>query len=149
MSTPVDFTKISKHAGPEESPGFLLWRVSTSWRKSIEEVLTPLNLTHPQFVILATTGWLNRKGKPVSQADISRQSGLDPNTTSQVLRGLQSKGLIERLAIVDERSKQPVLTKEGKKLLTKALPAVEEADQKFFSKVKNSSSLVALLQKLA
>ena len=151
----TDFSKISSHTGPEESPGFLLWRVSTFWRRAIEDVLKPLDLTHPQFVILATTAWLTRKvegqeqGK-ATQIEIAKQAGLDPNTTSQILRGLQTKGLIERKRTVDERSKYPTLTAKGEESLAKALPAVELADSKFFSQVNlKDSGLLAALQILA
>ncbi len=129
----IDFKKISLFKTPEESPGYLLWRVSTQWRSAIETVLAPLNLTHPQFVVLASLSWLTRKGENVSQILIGRSSGLDPNTTSQILRGLEKKGLIVRKQKVDERSKNPLLTPEGAEILKQALPAVENADKTFFS----------------
>lgn len=141
---PVDFKKISVHEGPEDSPGFLLWRVSTAWRREIEAVLKPLELTHPQFVVLASTAWLTKESGRVSQAEIGRQAGLDPNTTSQILRSLQTKGLIKRSRSADERSKHPVPTPAGARLLAKALPAVEKADAAFFAPVKKSSLLIAL-----
>lgn len=142
----MDFDAISAYQAPEESPGFLLWRVSTLWRRAIEDVLKSLDLTHPQFVILATTGWLTKVQEKVSQVDIGKLAGLDPNTTSQILRGLEAKKLITRSHFVDERSKYPKLTKEGSKRLSKALPLVEEADDLFFSSVdlKKSGILKAL-----
>lgn len=128
----LDFKKISIFKGPEDSPGYLLWRVSTKWRRIIEIALKPFDLTHPQFVILATTGWLTKQGAKVSQIEIGQQAGLDPNTTSQILRGLESKELIVRAHSVDERRKHCVLTKKGATRLSKALPAVESADETFF-----------------
>lgn len=38
MTQTVNFNEISVHPSAEESPGFLLWRVSTLWRKAIETV---------------------------------------------------------------------------------------------------------------
>jgi MarR family transcriptional regulator, organic hydroperoxide resistance regulator len=131
--TQFDFGKASNFEKAEESPGFLLWRASTLWRRTIENVLKPLELTHPQFVVLATIGWFLKGGKPVNQAEIGRHASLDPNTTSQILRGLQAKGLIERKFSNDERSKCSTLTKEGSQLLRIALPAVEKADAQFFA----------------
>lgn len=133
MPKKVNFRHISVHDTPEESPGFLLWCVSVKWRTAIEKVLKPLGLTHPQFVILATTGWLTRKGLLVSQIDIGRKAGLDPNTTSQIIRGLESKQLIIRTQTFDERSKNPALTAVGSSLLKQVLPLVEAADHKFFA----------------
>lgn len=146
MKPSVDFTQISVHRTPEESPGFLLWRVSTQWRRAIEDVLKPLDLTHPQFVVLATVAWLTKEGQKISQAAIGRQAGLDPNTTSQILRSLQTKKLIDRVRSSDERSKHPTLTLAGSRCLANALPAVERADAKFFAplNLKKSGILEAL-----
>ena len=150
MKKRIDFEEISTHHTPEESPGFLLWRVSTSWRRTIEEVLKSFDLTHPQFVVLATIGWLTKNDDKVSQADIARQAGLDPNTTSQIMRSLQTKKFIDRSRSIDERSKYPTLTSTGAQTLIKALPAVEKADEKFFSVLNlKKSGLLNALQKLA
>ncbi len=72
----VDFESASKFKTPEESPGYLLWRVSTQWRSSLEKALKAYGLTHPQFVVLAIIGWLRRKAQSINQAEISRASGL-------------------------------------------------------------------------
>lgn len=150
MTPTVNFNEISIHRSAEESPGFLLWRVSTLWRKAIEAVLKPLGLTHPQFVILATTGWLTRMGKKASQAEIGRQAALDPNTTSQILRGLQAKGLIKRSHNIDERNKYPILTTAGIERLSTAMPAVENADATFFASIDlQGSKMLQTLQILA
>ncbi len=146
----IDFDKLSSYPTPEESPGFLLWCVSTRWRSAIEDVLKPLDLTHPQFVILATTAWLIREKGQMSQVEIGRHAGLDPNTTSQILRGLEAKNLIERRRSLDERSKNPILTIEGAQSLAQALPAVERADAQFFASLtrEESYALVNVFQKL-
>src|SRR5579872_3338014 len=119
--------KITLFKSPEESPGFLLWHISLSWRSCIEDTLNHFDLTHPQFVVLATTAWLTRKSEHISQIDISKSAGLDPNTTSQILRGLEVKSFIKRTRSLNERSKNPVLTEVGLDVLSKALPAVERA----------------------
>lgn len=150
MKRSVNFKEISVHSSAEESPGFLLWRASTFWRRAIEAVLKPFDLTHPQFVILATTAWLTREGARVSQAETGKHAALDPNTTSQILRGLEAKGLIERFYLKGEKTKYPVLTSEGSKRLKEALPAVEEADRLFFLSVDvNKSKMMKALQALA
>ncbi len=150
LSQLVNFKEISVHPSAEESPGFLLWQISTRWRRAIEATLKPLGLTHPQFVVLATTGWLTRTGEKASQAEIGRQAAIDPNTTSQILRGLQAKRLIKRPHTTDERSKHPTLTALGAKRLAKALPAVERADAAFFASAPlKGSEILKTLQLLA
>jgi DNA-binding MarR family transcriptional regulator len=150
MDKPVDVEKLSLYETPEDSPGYLLWRVSMHWRSAIEATLKPLGLTHPQFVVLATIGWLTRKNEKVSQADISRAAGLDPNTISQIIRGLEAKELIQRVRSLDERSKSPVLTSMGSQKLAKALPAVELADTQFFNvlNAKELNGLIKIFQSL-
>ncbi len=150
MSENVDFKEISVHQGPERSPGFLLWHISTSWRGSIETVLKELNLTHPQFVVLATLGWLTRNGDLVTQAAVGKMASLDPNTTSQILKGLEKKKLIKRKQSSDGRVKNPLLTSKGSEVLTTALPIVEARDAQFFNKIstKELECLIHIFQKL-
>jgi len=150
MGDPLNFKKISVHEGPKQSPGFLLWHISTSWRSSIESVLKTFGLTHPQFVILATTGWLTRNGAFATQAAIGKMAGLDPNTTSQIIKGLEKKDLIKRETSSDGRAKNPKLTTKGNELLAKSLPAVENADNQFFNilSAKELENLVRVFQKI-
>ncbi len=132
MSKSVNFKKISIHETPEQSPGYLLWRISTLWRGSIEASLKTINLTHPQFVVLATLGWLTKNGDKVTQAAIGKMAALDPNTTSQIIKGLEQKGLIKRITSLDARAKNPILTTNGIKILAQAMPLVENTDGQFF-----------------
>lgn len=132
MTKNINFKKISIHKTPEQSPGFLLWHISTLWRGFIEASLKTLNLTHPQFVVLATLGWLTRNGDKVSQTAIGKMAALDPNTTSQIIKGLEQKGLIKRITSADARAKNPILTTNGSKILTQAMPLVEDTDGQFF-----------------
>lgn len=146
----VAWEKVSQFEGPEHSPGFLLWQVSIKWRKAIESALAPLNLTHPQFVLLAGVGWLTRDGKQVSQIEIARHSGTDITMTSQILRTLERKEYIERKQRAgDERSKFPSLTKKGAHAIEQALPLVEAVDRDFFAALKDIKMCVEILQKLA
>jgi DNA-binding MarR family transcriptional regulator len=150
MTNRVGFDHISSYSAPEESPGFLLWRTSTLWRRSLEVALKPYDLTHPQFVVLATVGWLTKEGQKTSQIAVSRLSGLDPNTVSQILRGLQAKGILVRSAPQGGKRKTPLLTPEGVDRLSHALPAVEQADAEFFSSLKREKQdFLKGLRKLA
>jgi len=151
MKNKVDFKQVSEHEQPEQSPGFLLWYISTSWRSAIEAVLKKYNLTHPQFVVLAALGWLTRDDEKVNQVSIGKMIGLDPNTTSQILRGLEAKKFIKRIASFDARSKHPLLTTKGSNVLVTTLPAVEGADMQFFKVLtKNEIELLKkLFQKLS
>jgi DNA-binding MarR family transcriptional regulator len=147
----VAWKKISHFEGPEQSPGFLLWQVSTQWRRQIETALAALGLTHPQFVLLASVGWLTRNGNQVTQIELARHCGTDITMTSQVLRTLERKGYIERKQREgDERSKLPHLTEKGAQLVEKAIPLVEAVDCDFFGRLKqDTKKCVDILQRLA
>ena len=148
----IAWKKISHFEGPEHSPGFLLWQVSTKWRREIETALATLNLTHLQFVLLASLGWLTRHHTDVTQVELARHCSTDVNMTSQVLRSLEQKGYIERHRREgDERSKLPKLTEKGAKLVEQAIPLVEKVDDDFFGKLglETTTEYIDILKKLA
>jgi len=147
----IAWKKVSQFEGPEQSPGFLLWQVSTKWRREIEAALATLNLTHPQFVLLASLGWLTRHNT-VTQIELARHCNTDVNMTSKVLRSLEQKGYIERHRREgDERSKLPKLTEKGAKLVKHAIPIVEKVDEDFFGKLglEKMNEYTDILKKLA
>jgi len=147
----MNFTEMTKFDSPKQSPGFLLWHVSTSWRRLIENALNQLDLTHPQFVILACLGWLTKDGDRITQKALGAMAGLDPNTVSQIIRGLEKKHLITRKQSTDARAKNPILTKKGSQILKKAIPAVESADAKFFQTITKTETkeMLCIFDKLS
>jgi hypothetical protein len=56
---------------PDTSPGFLLWRLTLRWQREIAAALDPLGLTHVQFVLLATTWWLNSAEQAPNQLAVA------------------------------------------------------------------------------
>ncbi len=143
----IAWKTTTRFKGPDESPGFLLWQVSSEWRRQIESALAEIDLTHPQFVLLASVGWLTRGGNMVTQAELARQCATDINMTSQVLRALEKKELIKRVQKKgNEKAKFPLITAKGAKLVEKAIPIVEAIDHAFFS--NQTSSCIQIFQKL-
>lgn len=118
----------------EDSSGFLLWQVTNLWQREIRKALEPFELTHAQFVLLASIHWLTLQGTEVTQVVLSNHSKIDPMTTSTVLRTLQQKGLLQRQEhLTDTRAKTVLLTEAGKALVKKAVVAVEAFDNQFFA----------------
>jgi DNA-binding MarR family transcriptional regulator len=135
---------------PDDSPGFLLWHVTLAWQRDMAAALAPLDLTHVQFVLLATTWWLNSRGEDPNQLTVARQAGSDVKMTSQVLRKLETKGLIRRdVDTADTRARKLRVTDRGAKLAVQALAAVEAADAKFFEPLPDLTTLLAMLRPLA
>jgi DNA-binding MarR family transcriptional regulator len=135
---------------PDDSPGFLLWHVTLRWQREIAAALAPLELTHVQFVLLATTWWLNSRGEDPNQLGLATQAGTDVKMTSQVLRRLEAKGLIRReVDAADTRAKRLRVTDRGAKRAVLAIAAAEAADAAFFQATPDSAALLAMLRPLA
>jgi DNA-binding MarR family transcriptional regulator len=121
---------------PNDSPGFLLWHATLRWQRGVARALAPLDLTHVQFVLLACTWWLNEQGERPSQIALAGQAGTDIKMTSQVLRSLERKGLIEReVDRADTRARRLRVTKRGAQLAPRAIAVVEQVDSEFFADV--------------
>lgn len=119
----------------DESPGLLLWQVTNRWQAAVRAALAPFDLTHVQFVLLAALTWFGGSdaGTPITQRDLAAHAATDPMMTSQVLRALEQKGLIERRDHPhDRRAKSLVSTKAGVALVNRAIVAVEDCDREFF-----------------
>ena len=125
----------SEFASADESPGLLLWQVTNRWQAAVRAALEPFDLTHVQFVLMAALTWNSgaNADTPVMQRDLADQASTDPMMTSQVLRALERKGLIERREHPhDRRAKSLVPTASGVALANRAIVAVEECDRMFF-----------------
>jgi DNA-binding MarR family transcriptional regulator len=134
---------------PDASPGFLLWHVTLRWQRDIAAVLAPLDLTHVQFVLLATTWWLNSQGEDPNQLALARRAGTDVKMTSQVLRTLETKNLIRReIDPTDTRAKKLTVTPRGAELAQQSIAVVEKADAAFFHAIPDPAALLAMLRPL-
>lgn len=137
-------------ADPERSPGFLLWHVTLRWQRAVVAALAPLGLTHVQFVLLASTWWLNEHGDDPNQLTLARHAGTDVKMTSQVLAKLEAKELLRReVDPSDTRAKRLRVTPAGARLARRAIEVVERADAEFFAPVAHQPALLKALQRLA
>ncbi|MDB5255472.1 MAG: MarR family transcriptional regulator [Chitinophagaceae bacterium] len=136
----------------EDSSGFLLWQVTTLWQRGIKKALDQIDLTHPQFVVLASLLWLSKQQQSVTQIDLSLHSKIDPMTTSTIIRTLERKELIKRREHdTDTRAKAVGLTSYGTKTTRQAVKIIEKFDAQFFESLGNrsksfNSSLLTLLK---
>ncbi|GGJ41242.1 MarR family winged helix-turn-helix transcriptional regulator [Deinococcus roseus] len=132
---------------PQDNPGFLLWTITSRWQRHIRQALDPLNLTHAQFVLLASLGWLCTREQHITQTRLADHAHMDPMTTSQVLRTLEQKGWVTRLAHPrDTRARVLQVTAAGTEMIEKSIPLVEAVDRAFFAGL--SPEAVALFRKL-
>ena len=132
---------------PEQSPGFMLWRLTLDWQKRCRLALSDFEITHVQFVYLACLQWLSQQSdKRIAQASIAKLVGLDKMVVSETTKKLLVKKLIVRKANPDDgRAYTIQLTATGSRLVDDALPVVESIDREFFKqKVDKLESLVSM-----
>ena len=141
VSTPEQDTEL-----PAAGPGFALWRVSNAWQRAVRAALEPWGLTHAQAIVLATLDAVGGNGQ-AKQHEVAQAAGMDPMTTSQVVRVLEGKELVKRARHPEDgRAVTLALTQKGKRVLSKAMPAIAEVDDRFFSGAgRNKSALVSAL----
>jgi DNA-binding MarR family transcriptional regulator len=126
---PVKFSK----ARPEESPGYMFWQTSNLWQRKMVRALKPTGLTPVQLVLLAGVAWLERGSEPITQVRLARQAKTDVMMTSQVLKKLESRGLVsKRPSVSDTRANVVMLTEKGAEKVAKALRIAEKVDSDFF-----------------
>ena len=136
---------------PEDSPGFLLWQTTVTWQRLIKRALEVHDISHAQFVVMALALWFEEHGQDPTQIDIVRLSKLDKMTVSSSLKKLAVQGYITRKeSEIDTRAKWVSLTPQGKKLVSKLIPIVEQIDADFFGIVPRSDqqALIQILGKL-
>jgi DNA-binding MarR family transcriptional regulator len=135
---------------PGSSPGFLLWRVTLRWQRLMTTALRPFGLTHVQFVLLASLWWLSDvRHEAPSQRRLAEFSGTDAMMTSQVVRALEARGLVDRAADPqDSRARRLAVTPRGSELARSAVAAVEAADRNFFAAAGDADRVLEMLRAL-
>lgn len=122
----------SEYADPAHSPGLALWQVTNAWQRRVRAALVPHDLTHVQFVLLATVVWHDGEAG-LTQRELASLAGTDPMMTSQVVRSLAAKGLVTRSAHPqDGRAAAVAPTGAGVERANRANADVEAADAEFF-----------------
>ncbi len=116
-----------------DSTGLILWRMTNSWQAAQRQALRQFDLTHVQFVLLAHLAYF-AGDEPVTQNRLAELAQTDRMMTSQVLRTLESKGLVERRPHpTDSRARSLHITEDGRALANRANSVVEGVDENFFS----------------
>ena len=131
---------IFKYKNADESTGFLLWKVTNLWQREIRKTLKKENLTHTQFVVLASTFWLSESNKNLTQIEIANHIGIDKMLTSNVIKKLIEKGLLKRIQHkIDTRAKAISTTEKGTETLKKSVKEVEKFDISFFGQLSKKN----------
>jgi DNA-binding MarR family transcriptional regulator len=77
--------------------GFTLMKAAQAWRTEANEILREHELTVPQFlVVMALYRQARHDWPPLTQREVGIRLGMDANTTSQIVRALERRGLLSR-----------------------------------------------------
>ncbi len=120
--------------GAEDTLGFFLWQVTHAWQRAVDAALGQYDMTHLQFVLLAALAKHRESQEEVTQVQLARFCAFEVTLVSQVLRKLETKGLIQRSpALSDPRAKRLELTDKGEALLVQLMPLLEQTHDAFFA----------------
>ena len=135
----------------EDSLGFLLWQTSQIWQRLIKQALDAYDISHNQFVIMATLMWFELHNFETTQVSLINWTKLDKMTVSKSLKKLVVLELVTRIEHeTDTRAKSVSLTEKGKDLIAKLIPIVERVDHEFFGQVSKTEqqTFIHTLRKL-
>ncbi len=147
----VDYKDFFSNITDNDKTGFLLWKVNNYWQRAFKKSFGELDLTHSQLLLLLGILWGETHQIKVTQKDLSDKTGMDPMTTSTVLRTLQKKGWIRRrFNKKDSRTRLISLTEDGKKIIEDSTIIIKKFNDSFFSPLKKQQNqfqenLIALL----
>lgn len=117
--------------------GFLLWKVNNYWQREFKKRFEEVGLTHGQLLLLLGILWRETNMTEITQKELSDKSGIDPMTTSTVLRTLQKKKLIKRkFNKKDSRTRLISLTEDGRIIVEKAMKNLNGLNNSFFASLK-------------
>ncbi|MFE9445922.1 MarR family winged helix-turn-helix transcriptional regulator [Streptomyces sp. NPDC006602] len=121
-----DAPKAPAPKAPSPTPGYLVWRLANKWRTAVDQALAPLNLTHAQYVLLASLSGMERSGRQPSQRELADYTGLEALYVSKLARSLEAAELIRRTRDAeDTRVVRLALTDEGRQAVRPAIDAVQ------------------------
>ena len=115
--------------------------------KKLQDALEKLDLTPPQFYVLATIGYAG--GLPFGE--IGEKMMVTVSNLTGIVDRLEEKGLVARERDVhDRRVIRARLTEKGSKLYKNTIPLFEKSISQFFSPLDKSQQkeLSSLLRKL-
>ena len=125
-----------RHAKADDSPGFLLWKLTALWQQKLAKSLSAHGITQTQYAILASLRWFEERGEPPTQAHLAGHTRIDKMTLSKALRRLEAQHLVKRTpARDDSRAIEVAFTAKGRKLIPQAVRDIETADAEFFGRL--------------
>jgi DNA-binding MarR family transcriptional regulator len=140
-TNPRDFNKLWNR------PGHLIRRLHQIHVAIFLEECEEFNLTPVQFGVLT----ILYDRAVLDQVTIANQLGVDRNTTADVIRRLERRGLLVRsISLVDKRSKLACINSAGRELVDAAKPYMIRAQERLVSAIDDDelSNVMEIMGKL-
>ncbi|RKR74102.1 MarR family winged helix-turn-helix transcriptional regulator [Frondihabitans australicus] len=100
----------------DEQICFALYSASRALTATYRELLAPLGLTYPQYLVMLAL-WEADGHEPVSVSQLGERLHLESGTLSPLLRRLEAQGLVVKTrAAGDERVVELTLTDQGRRM---------------------------------
>lgn len=139
--------KISEHPMADRL-GYLLKRAQHALRTSMDEKLSPLGLTAPQYNVLSAV----QVQPGISNAALARAAFVTAQSMQGIVANLERGGLVQREPHpVHGRIRTTALTKEGSEVLARAHEALAGVEQTMTTGMKQNeiTFLRSLLRRCA
>jgi DNA-binding MarR family transcriptional regulator len=141
-------------SAPDELPGgglgYALATAAHAWRAELADALEDIAVTPSQFFVLVALLHRHSRGSEApTQRRLGELSGMDPNTASQVLRGLERRGIVSRERQArDSRAVAISLTDQGLDLARVSAARARALNREFFAGL-DAKELYEVLTELA
>lgn len=113
----------------------LVRKVFKLWQRVLHRCIEDLNITVPQLELLGAIVALQADNIETTQVALSQETGIDPMTTSTILRNLQKKKLISRKeSKTDTRARIVELTDEGCEIISEAASRIKSLHEQITTK---------------
>lgn len=124
----------------------LIGRVTKLWTKTKKQILDNCGLTYSQFEILSAIYHFTLSRQEIIQIHLSERTGIDPMTTSTILRNLEKKALITRIrGIQNTRVVFVKLSPAGYTVYKKASKEIVLLNKSLYKRINSNSLAKELL----
>lgn len=128
--------------------GYALMQAASAWRSELAAALGPVRVTAPQFFVISALLHAHTHGRPKpTQKELADRTGIDVNTTSQIIRGLERRGIITREPHPrDSRALVLGLTATGLELAKHCTSEARALNRRYFASIDPKPLLATLKQ---
>lgn len=121
---------LADDQGIDPRLSYMVARLDRLLRTKLSEVLAEFDLSVPQYTVLSVLA--RRSG--LSNAQLARRAYVTPQAMHQILRSLETKGLVEREKSAEHgQIRLASLTPSGLRMLERCDPSVDELEDEVFA----------------